>query len=65
MASKRIFVTLDITDLPSQGGKARAAALSAEELSAAGSKAVNARWAKYYREHPEKLKAKLAKKKTR
>jgi len=39
-------------------GRARAAALSDEELSAAGSKAVNARWAKYYQAHPEKLKAK-------
>lgn len=55
------MVRHDVTDLPSIGGKARAAALSAEELSAAGSNAVNARWAKYYRLHPEKLKAKLAK----
>jgi hypothetical protein len=61
MARKRIMV--DITDLPSLGGKARAAALSEEELSAAGSKAVKARWDAYYKLHPEKLKAKLAKKK--
>jgi hypothetical protein len=60
--ARRKRITIDITDLPSQGGKARAAALSSEELSAAGSRAVNARWEKYYREHPEKLKAKMAKK---
>ena len=52
-------ITIDITNLPSLGGQARAAALSAEELSAAGSKAVNARWAAYYKAHPDKLKAKL------
>ena len=61
MAKKRIIIKVDITDLPSLGGLARAAALSADELSAAGSNAVRARWEKYYRLHPEKLKAKLAK----
>lgn len=52
---------IDIGGLPSMGGKARAEALSTEELSAAGSKAAKARWEAYYRLHPEKLKAKLAK----
>jgi len=32
-----------------------------QALSAAGSKAVKASWDKHYREHPEELKAKLAK----
>ena len=64
MAKRRfVMVTVDITDLPSMGGKARAASLSAEELSAAGSKAIKARWEAYYKLHPEKLKAKLAKRK--
>jgi hypothetical protein len=63
MAKKRIKILVDITDLPSQGGHARAKALGPEGLSAAGSHAVKARWDKYYRDHPEKLKAKLAKRK--
>jgi hypothetical protein len=41
------------------GGNARAANLSDAELSAAGSKAVSARWEAYYKAHPDKLKAKL------
>jgi hypothetical protein len=53
-------ITIDITNLPSLGGQARAAALSAEELSAAGSKAVNARWEAYYKAHPDKLTSKAA-----
>jgi hypothetical protein len=32
VAQKRIIIKLDVTDLPGLGGKARAAALSAEEL---------------------------------
>jgi hypothetical protein len=63
VAKKRIIVKLDIADPPSTGGKARAARLSAEDLGAADAKAVRARWDKYYREHPEKLEAKLAKRK--
>ncbi len=42
-----------------KGGRAYADNHSATELSAAGANAVNARWAKYYREHPDKLQAKL------
>ena len=59
--AKRIMI--DISALPSIGGRARAAALSEEELSDAGRKAVKARWDAYYKLHPEKLKAKLAKRK--
>jgi hypothetical protein len=40
-----------------RGGKARAASLSPEELSEQGRKAIDARWEQYYRDHPEKLKA--------
>jgi hypothetical protein len=53
-------ITIDVTELGRAGGKARAANLSEDELSAAGTKAISARWKKYYAEHPEKLKAKLA-----
>ncbi len=47
-------------ELGRKGGEARAENLSDEELSAAGRKAITARWKKYYREHPEKLEAKKA-----
>ena len=40
-----------------RGGKARAASLSPEELSEQARKAIDARWEQYYRDHPEKLKA--------
>ena len=40
-----------------RGGKARAETLSAEELSDQGRNAIAARWEQYYRDHPEKLKA--------
>lgn len=56
-------IMIDISGLPSIGGKARAAALSPEERSEASRMAVQARWDAYYRLHPEKLKAKLAKRK--
>lgn len=49
-------VTIDVTESGRKGGKARAANLSAEELTAGARTAVKARWEKYYREHPEKLK---------
>jgi hypothetical protein len=56
-----VLVTLiDTAKIGRKGGKARAANLSAEELAAAGRKAVNARWTVYYKLHPEKLKAKRA-----
>jgi hypothetical protein len=50
-----------VTELGRAGGHARAANLSEAELSAAGSKAIKARWDAYYAAHPEKLKAKLEK----
>ena len=58
---KKVKVTriVDVTEMGRAGGNARAANLSDSELSAAGSKAVNARWAAYYKAHPDKLKAKL------
>jgi hypothetical protein len=56
-------ITIDVTELGRAGGHARKLALSDEELSAQGSKAINARWAAYYKLHPDKLKAKLAREK--
>jgi hypothetical protein len=60
---KKVKVTriVDVTEMGRAGGRARAANLSASELSAAGRKAIKARWDAYYKAHPEKLKAKLAK----
>jgi hypothetical protein len=47
---------IDTRKIGAKGGKARAANLSAKELSEAARTAVNARWEQYYRDHPEKLK---------
>lgn len=52
---KKVKITVDVTELGRKGGQARAAAMSAEEMSEAGRTAVNARWDEYYRQHPEKL----------
>ncbi len=38
---------IDVTEMGRKGGHARAAALSAEELSAQGRRAVTARWERY------------------
>ena len=54
---RKVKIIVDVTKLGSLGGKARARKLSAEELSAGARTAVNARWEKYYRDHPDKLKA--------
>lgn len=56
---KKVRITVDVTELGRAGGHARAANLSDAELSAAGAKAASARWAAYYKAHPDKLKAKL------
>jgi hypothetical protein len=56
---KKVKLVVDVTELGRKGGKARAENLTAEQLSEASRQAVQARWEKYYREHPEKLKAKL------
>lgn len=53
---KTITITLDVTELGRKGGKARAANLGPKKLRAASRKAANARWEKYYREHPDKQK---------
>lgn len=53
---RKIKVTVDVDELSSAGGRARAAALSPKQRSDAARKAVEARWEKYYAQHPEKLK---------
>jgi hypothetical protein len=47
-------IQVDVTELGRRGGRARATKLGPKKLRAAGRKAANARWEKYYREHPEK-----------
>jgi hypothetical protein len=59
MAGKRKRTLVDVAEIGSLGGSARAANLSPEQLRAAARKAINARWDAYYAAHPEKLKAKL------
>jgi len=48
---------VDTRKIGAKGGRARAANLSEKELKAASKAAAQARWEQYYRDHPEKLKA--------
>ena len=54
---RKVKIVVDVTEIGRKGGKARAANLSAKELSDGASSAAAARWEQYYRDHPEKLKA--------
>jgi len=59
MVGKKKRTLVDVAEIGSLGGSARAANLSPEQRKAAAMKAINARWDAYYKAHPEKLKAKL------
>ena len=48
---------VDTRKIGAKGGKARAARLSDQQLADSASAAARARWEQYYRDHPEKLKA--------
>jgi len=50
-------VLVDVAKIGRLGGLARVENLGPAGVSAWNRAAVNARWAKYYKEHPEKLKA--------
>jgi hypothetical protein len=52
----QVTMTVDVDKLSRAGGLARAAALSPEKRKEAARKAVQARWDRYYAEHPEKRK---------
>ncbi|MGA3079711.1 MAG: hypothetical protein ABSG56_39305 [Bryobacteraceae bacterium] len=52
----QVTMTVDVDKLSRAGGLARAAALSPEQRKEAATKAVQARWDRYYAEHPEKRK---------
>jgi hypothetical protein len=55
---KKVKVTriVDVTEIGRLGGAATAANRTPKERSDAAREAVQARWAGYYAEHPEKLK---------
>ena len=55
----RVVRIVDVTELGRKGGQATAAGRTVKERKAAASLAIKARWDAYYKEHPEKLKAKL------
>lgn len=48
---------IDPVEIGAKGGAARAANLTEQQREDSARSAVEARWAKYYRENPEKLKA--------
>ncbi len=52
-------IKIDVTELGRAGGRATAANRTPAERKAASRMAIEARWEKYYKDHPEKLKAKL------
>ena len=56
-------IKIDVTELGRAGGRATAANRTDKERGEAATKAIKARWDAYYKLHPEKLKAKLAKRK--
>jgi hypothetical protein len=53
---RKVKIVVDVTELGRKGGRARAEALSPEERRASARKAIQARWDRYYAEHPEKKK---------
>lgn len=55
---KKVSVIVDVVELGRLGGRATAESRSPEERAGAASDAAKARWAEYYRKHPEKLRAK-------
>jgi hypothetical protein len=59
---KRIRLVVDVEALGRKGGLATAANRTRAERKAAATAAINARWEKYYKAHPEKLKEKLERK---
>jgi hypothetical protein len=62
---KKVTVTrvFDVTELGRAGGRATAANRTPQERKQASQSAAKARWEAYYAANPDKLKAKLAKKK--
>jgi hypothetical protein len=61
----RISHVVDVTELGRAGGKATAANRTPAERKQAARKAIRARWHAYYKAHPEKLKAKLERSKSK
>ena len=53
---KKVRFVIDVTEAGRKGGAATAANRTAAERQEAARKAIQARWEKYYAEHPEKRK---------
>lgn len=58
---KKVKVVVDVTELGRRGGMATAANRTAQERTEAARKAIQARWERYYKEHPEKRKKRAGK----
>ena len=56
---RKITITVDVDKLSRAGGHARAASMTPEARTESARKAVQARWDRYYAEHPEKRKTAL------
>jgi hypothetical protein len=54
---RKVKIIVDVTELGRKGGQARAANLTDKELAEGARTASKARWKQYYRDNPEKLKA--------
>ena len=55
---RKVRFIVDVTEAGRKGGAATAANRTPAERRDAARKATNARWDRYYKEHPEKLKTK-------
>jgi hypothetical protein len=54
----KIVRIVDVTELGRAGGLKRAENMTGEQRREAARAAIKARWDRYYKEHPEKLKTK-------
>jgi hypothetical protein len=54
---RKVKIIVDVTEIGRKGGQARAANLTDSELAESARTASKARWEQYYRDNPEKLKA--------
>lgn len=54
---RKVKIIVDVTEIGRKGGQARAANLTDKELADSARTASKARWEQYYKDHPEKFKA--------
>jgi hypothetical protein len=53
----RVMTLIDTRKIGAKGGRNSRKYMDADQAMALAQKAANARWEQYYRDHPEKLKA--------